>query len=498
MEWSLKKDIYEELAAIWTGSTVKEFSLDCVVPDTMPDVASVVDAEGIILLRSKDVETGGVSLTSSIAATVMYIPEDGGILRCLSAAIPVELRFDVPEIDTDCRVVAGMRVRAIDARMVNSRKISLRADVEGEIRCYRKTETEIASGLEDSAVHTLNRTLSFVRTADVREKTFVITDDYSLPIGMSHLDSILSQRGEVTVEDAKFVSGKVVFRGRVKAGLLLAGEEPGQILSARYETEFSQIMEVDASGDVEPEVSLMFTGVYFDLPDREDENGRISAEIHMAAQCVCRQRAEMSYIADLYSNQASLIPEMNRMRLVGSVHPVSMRQTVAGRVEPFVGNGEMISLSGAIGVIATDGNTVKTTVNIRLVSRSDEGQYLLSRCRLSAEFTAELPEEAELENIRVSVAEVYYTASGSGTDIRAALQLDALAYLPQTIEYVSSVAEDEASWEREKETPSITLVRAEPGMDMWKLAKRYHSTVEAIAAVNSEKEEGLLLIPKSR
>ena len=46
--------------------------------------------------------------------------------------------------------------------------------------------------------------------------------------------------------------------------------------------------------------------------------------------------------------------------------------------------------------------------------------------------------------------------------------------------------------------PSLTMVRVE-GESLWELAKRYHSSVEAIEAFQTEtdRESGMLLIPKS-
>ena len=46
--------------------------------------------------------------------------------------------------------------------------------------------------------------------------------------------------------------------------------------------------------------------------------------------------------------------------------------------------------------------------------------------------------------------------------------------------------------------PSLTMVRVE-GESLWELAKRYHSSVEAIEAFQTEADQmsGMLLIPKS-
>jgi hypothetical protein len=422
-------------------------------------------------------------------------------MRSLEMTIPTDIRMEASAVDSDCRTVADLRLRAVEARAVNSRKVSVRVQVEAQAQCYRPQPMEIASGLEkdDGSVQLLQKTASVVTVSDVGEKTFVVTDDYALPAGCGGAERILSQRVEALVEDVKYVSGKAVFRGRVRAWLTFAAAGDG-LFSGRYETEFSQIMELSASGaEAVPTVNLALTGVYFDLPERGEESGRVSAEIHLAAQAICRQRQEVAYIADLYSNRTALVPAMSPLTVVSDMGPVSLRQTVAGRAEPFSGDGEVLSLTAAVGGIAVEENTVRTSVTIRLISRQRDGQCTAARCRLTAEFTAsELPQGAALQAVTVTATDVYYAPGSGGADVRVTLQMDGLRLVQTTVMAVEAVTEDGEAWEKEKGAPSVTLVRVPGGTDMWSLARRYHSTMEAIAGANEGREEGLLLIPKGR
>lgn len=499
METALKKDIYEHLAPVWSGSFSRDFTSESIVPDAMPDVAGVVDADGVITLRSKETETGAVSLAASVSVSVMYMPENGGTVQNLSMTMPVELRMDAPGADLDCQTVARMRVRAIDARMVNSRKLSVRADVDCEAAVYQKQSLEIAACLEEEtdAIHILTKTATVSVVSDVREKTFVITDEYPLPASLESVERILSQRVESAVEDVKYVSGKVVFRGRVRAALLFGGPE-GQIAAGRYETEFSQIMEVGTQAeDALGTVTSMFTGVYFDLPER-DGDAQVKAELHLVAQTVCREAREIAYIADIYSNRTMLVSQTEALSLTGSAQPISMRQTVTGSAELMGTAGEVLTVSASVGTVTIEEETVKTTVNVRAIVRQDGGGLTAARCRLSAEFTADLPAGTVLQGVTVTAADVYCAAAGGALDVRAVLQMEATAAVVRSVMTVTGVTEDEAAFAAAPAAPSVTLARLEPGADMWAVAKKYRSTVEAIAAANGDRQAGLVLIPKAR
>ena len=253
-----------------------------------------------------------------------------------------------------------------------------------------------------------------------------------------------------------------------------------------------------ASGDAAAGVTMMFTGAYFDLPERQDADGKIRAELHLVAQAVCRETREAAYIGDIYSNRTVLVGRTEELSLVSAAQPVSMRQTVTGSAEQLGDAGEILAASATVGSVTVEGESVKTTVNIRAVIQQDTGEYTTARCRLGAEFTTDIPAGTELKNVTVTVADVYCGAAAGALDVRAVLQMEAVALTSRTVAAIADVQEDAEGWAAAPAAPSIWLVRLEQGADMWSVAKKYHSTVEAIAAANGERQSGLLLIPKAR
>ncbi len=499
MDNTIKMDSYEELAVVWSGVTGQEISEEYVVPDTMPDLGTILDAEGTILLRGKEAEQGCVRLTASVAACVLYAPEDGKGVRSLELTIPAELRLDAPGVNGDCRPVARMRLRSLEARAVNSRKLALRGEIETELQCFLRKELEIPAGLasEEKGVHILEKTVETMPVTDVREKTFVVTDEFPMPAGCAAVDGILSRRTDAVLDDVKYVSGKAVFRGRIISELLI--KDADEVLhTGRYETEFSQIMEIGACGeDAVPRVALLLTGVFYDPPEYGREQGQIGAEIHVAAQCVCRSRILLRYMTDIYSNREALVPTLETLAFPADVRPVSLRQTVAGHAEPAPPAGNAVRACASVVGCSAEGNTIRTTVSIRVLMQEENGKYSSARCRLPAEFTvSDLNGEMSLREVSVTVTDVYCGAGGA--DVRAVLQMEALAVAEQKIACVCSVEAGNVTAGEGERLPSIVLVRAPAGTDMWSLAKRYHSTVSAIAAANEGRQEGLLLIPIGR
>ena len=496
MDITLKREALDRYVPVFDGEAGREFTEEVVVPDTLPDAASVADAQGVLCVREKLTSDGAVTLAGTVSVSVLYEPTDGGAYpRCVELELPVSVTMDAPGADEDCRTTARMTLCSVEARAVNSRKLSVRVEVFAQARCYRRESVLLACGLDgDTQAHTLVRTAEAVVVSDVREKAFVITDELTVPAGLSGGVRVVSRRVAVIPEDVKYVRGKAILRGRAVSELIFADGD-GEHRAARYETEISQLMELDCTAEeAMPTAALMLTGAYFDMPEYGEGTGRVQAELHFTMQCVCREKRQIPYLADIYANRTVLAPAFTETELETDARPVSMRQTVVGRSEPAA-EGDLFCVSASVGPTAADAVSVRTSVLIRLVSRTADGRLESSKCRLTAEFTVTgMADGARLTDVTVTAADVF----SAGSDVRAVLQMDALLSTGGVLRSVSEVTEDAEAYAAQPRTPSVVLVRIPAGTELWSVAKRFGSSVDAISAANGGRCDGLILVPKAR
>ena len=499
MDTSLKTDAIECFSPVWRGSAVREVTEELVVPDALEDAGVILDTTGVLTMRGKETTQDAAELSAELSCRVVFAPESGGGLRSLDVTLPTDIRLEAPGVDMDCRTVSLVRVRSLEAKLLNSRKIRVRAVIEAEAACYRRDCLLVACGMdaEDGSVQLRCDSADAVFVSDVREKTFVLSDELSFPAGLGEEAHVLSRRVDIVTDDMQYVGGKILFRGRVRSELLMSERESGNTAVGRYETEFSQLMEIDAYGeDVQPEVRLFLTGVYFDMPESA-RSGCIHAELHLAAQCICHERRTVHYISDLYSNCTELTAERTTMTVVQRSDPVVLRQTIADRIEGAEKDAELLQSSAEAGAVTREIGAVRTSVLVRLLYRMPSGEFVVTQGRFSAEFT--LPDTSPVEQLRdasVTVTDIY-CVPGTG-DVRVSLRLDAVAEREADISFVSAVQEDVDAWRGRDRAPSAVLTRVPVGADLWDVARRFHSTVEDILAVNEGRSSGLLLVPKGR
>lgn len=493
MDTALKKDMYMNYAMLWSGSIGGEAACELVVPDSMPDIGVIVDAEALLTIRSKEADAGRIRATTELSIKVLYQPEDGSALQSLPVSMSCEVSTNVPDADIHCQPVVRLRLRSLDARVINSRKLSLHAALSGQACCLRREEISLVRDIRIPGLRlqTLTQVCHSCIISDVREKTFIVTEDYRLPAGCSAVSAILLQRVLLQNDGCEFVNGKLLFRGKARVFLLLeCGEE---LHPCYFETPFSQIMEIGGQAEPAPEISLMLTGAFFDLP--EHDSGQIAAEIHILAQVITREEKELQYIADIYSNQKALLPQVDSSSFCSRMRNIPLSRSLSGSVEAPPDTAAVLYARGSVSNIALEESGISVTVSVKVICRSSDNRYTCASARLTESFEL-LPADGETLTLSsLTVGDCFASVNGGSLELRVPVQIEAAISGTESIAHVQDVQilEDPLP-----SRPSATLLFAAAGSDLWALAKAHGSTCDAIRKANEGREEGLLLIPKAR
>ena len=111
--------------------------------------------------------------------------------------------------------------------------------------CLSGMTPETKREKRDVEVLTDSRTISPV--VCVREKTFVVSDEYRLQPGQPPLGEIVWHGVDIVPGSVRAVGSKIVFGGTVRMAVLYEAAETGELASASFETEFSQMLDTEQS-----------------------------------------------------------------------------------------------------------------------------------------------------------------------------------------------------------------------------------------------------------
>ena len=512
MEAKLRTDQINYLKKISDVVFTHEETAEIIVPDAMPDIIEVVDAEGTVILRSKEAESGRLTFSGMVSATVIYQPEDGSALCRLEVSMPFSATQDVPEVTAESQLCAVVRIGSLDARMINSRKALVRADVVVEAAAYAPAEIVWANRIEEddgAGIELLRKQMELSLVTQVREKSFVLADEFVIPSGKPPIEEILKTSIDVLCDDVKAVGNKLIFKGNATIRLLYTGggEEP---IPLEFAAAFSQIMEMEGEMEsVSADIRLMLTNCYVENGSSvAAENAAIAVEMHMVAQAVCREMREIPYISDVYSTRFDLNEERAPLFLESEESPFTAQAESRENVEVADPVQRVLDTNFKTGKAywTEENGAMRLTVSVgaSALYMSDAGKV----CGVSRKFEVSGISDMEPGVDYQVTAQVQSDAqalpAGSGVEFRIPVHFHVRPRRKFRTDAVSGVRWDEEQARDLSVLPSIVVHHVASGENLWMMAKKYCSTEELIQTANNldpgaSPERGqLFIIPKKR
>ncbi len=474
----------------------KEECRDAVVPDTFPDISEVLSCEGRLLIRSKDVSSGRVRIELNVYSNVFYKGEDSKIYF-LDIVVPLVLIAEDDAIAEGSLSCAKMDIIRLDARALNPRKILVRAEITGEISVFNNTKFEINKNVE-AEEHIKSKICvkeaSFISA--VGEKTFALTDEIAVPVKDEGIGSVNLSSCSCTVDDIKAVGTKLIVKGKIKCGFYCINSH-GEISQFDSASDYSQIIELGCeSGQGLKTVWITPSGAYCNY--NENEN-RVSLELHLVAQFVCRNTVRLEYINDAYSNRFPLISEKTERKLECFEEPVRIRESLRQLLETSGAISDILCSTFFTETPTVGKSEIKLPVNFSLICSS--GENIWSECR-KTEFSIRLPNEKKYMVNSIDIVDWTVIPVPGGIELRLEISAEICAFYEDIIDCVCAITYDENDVLDNTKKPSLTLLRVNEDDDLWQLAKDNCSSPEAILSTNGlddliSARGKMILIPKT-
>lgn len=504
MEVGLNKTGFSCYDKTFSQTLRKEESQDSVVPDTMPDIGEILESSGSLMIRSKDIGEGGVRISASIAANVVYKSDGEERVCALELSVPVSVSVEDEGIRDDQECTAEINILSIDTRVLNPRKVLVRAEICAQIDCYTLGKMELCQDTDGKTegIYVQKKNVLLTPAVSVREKTFVLTDELAIPASRASAAQILSHRVCISSDEVKPVGNKLIFKGSVKCGFLYLTAD-GLISEAEFESGYSQIIEIDTPcSDPVAELTLMLTGAYFELMSSGDGRS-ISMEVHALAQAVCCERMEASYIADAYSNTNPIELTMQEHNALCIRRQSVLRENLRQLYETPYPVTDVLGAHTVAGLAERVDDTLRVPVSVCVIYRSGDGALHSGRKKYELSFPLALDDDESASMSAVSISDLYLSPASGGIELRLHGEVSVSVFSTCRFEAVGAISCDESATLDNSKLPSLVIVRAASGDDLWALAKENCSTIDLICKVNALEElegtwEKYLLIPKVR
>ena len=475
----------------------EEYTQEVKVPDNMPDIGRVLGVWGQPVVRSKTWHGNGMTVSGGVLAWILYTPEGEASPQMIESWLPYQLRWDFAQTQQDGSILIRTLLEALDARTITPRKLILRGVVctAGEALIPDVVKTWSAGELPDG-VHVLQRRYPVTVPTEAAEKVFSIEEAMPLPAGCEHAEKVLYHSVKPEVADCKIMADKLVFRGSVKAKGMCYDRERGMEPFC-MEAPFSQYVQLQREYGEEAEAMLLPEVSNVELELSEAGTLRLAADV--IGQYVIFDHPVLEIVEDVYCPSKAVTPQWQTLELPAIL---DCRQTVLRAEESMQIEGDKIldaAMFAAHPSLQRQGETVRLQqpYGFRGLWMTPEGEIQSGETSGAVSFELDADGKTKLMAWSHPSPAVQATFSPGQLQLRGEITVHTVTVLEQTYPMITALEMGQAV-AQDPDRPSLILRRV--GQDsLWKIAKNYGSTVEALREANGltgePEPERILLIP---
>lgn len=491
----------------WKNQVNTQVTLDddFIVPDTMNDIAQVILDAGEIQMEPVKSQSEKVVVRGKLDFHVLYRNDEGG-LQTLGGLIPFEETINVPGLEEKDYVGVTWQLEDLDAGIINSRKLSMKAIVTLEVKVESLFDTEAAVSLGNSTddgngapqIETQTRTIDVAAIALRRKDTYRLKEEITLSGSKPAINRMLWTEMRLNGVTTRPLDGKVHLEGSLMVFAIYEGEgENSMIQWVEESLPFSG--EVEMQGAVEemiPAISvrLIHKGME-EKPDYDGEMRELDVDAVIELDIRLYEEQELEILSDLYATNRELTVEAGDACFDTILTRNTGKCKLAEKVTMDSGQ-RILQICHSTGSVKLDEVEVREDVlamdgvlEVKILYLTDDDSQPVQSATemIPFHYEAEVPgiQEDSVWYLETGAEQLTAVMLGSDTvEIKAVILLDMLVLQPICQPVIQRVETAPMDMKKLQQMPGIVGYIVQEGDSLWEIAKRFHTTVDNIVATN--------------
>ena len=479
---------------------------DMIVPDSKPDILNTICTSGVVSIYKKEVQEEKMRIDGTINTYIMYMPDGSeDTVRGLNASLDFSENIGIQNCKEGMDDITDIKIKSIEAKVLNGRKISMKATLEVNVRIYSKEEVEIINNMENADnIQILKEDLTVNSLVGSGETKIYAKDN--IPIdSIDNLAEILKAEINLVDKDIKISYNKVLTKAEAEVTFMYLTED-NRINKVTYKIPVVGFIDIqDVTEENLCDVNYEIRNIVI-KPNSQEEHS-IYVEIEIQARCSVYEIKQINLIQDMYSPTENLNFETKQILTMTEKQSVKNIKQIREKINlNDVENESLIDVDVEPNIIKE--NKINTKIlyegemNLRFIFVNQRMQIDIKETKIPFEYTVENLQNGESLNTNNCLeikSKDFIIQDGGDINCNIDMETNTNMYRTANINMIDSIQED---GEREEQDYSIMMYIVKKGDTLWKIAKEFGSTIDGIARVNGIEDKNLifpgqkLFIPK--
>lgn len=463
----------------------RQVETDVIVNDVKPDILNIISTSGVVSVYKKEIMDGKVRIDGAINTYVIYMADDEtGSVRSLNTSLDFTQVIDMEKSRDGMDARINVSINSFDTKVINSRKINIKANIETSICLYSNESIEVVTNVENvSNVQMLNNTERINSLIGRGSNRVSAKDTIAIDVA-DDLAEIMRVNFKIVDEETKISYNKVLSKADAIVEIMYLTED-NRINTVRTQMPimgFVDLPNVNEKSDCEVQNNLSNLIV---KPNSTEEHS-INVEAEIEVLCSAYESQEINIIQDLYSitddiefdkKQVNAVTERNRINDVCTIKENLRIPELTGRVFDIQVNPTITNTSVRNGKIIYEGN-----LNLEILFEQNTG-ITMRNVDLPFNFdiiSDYISDQSNVETI-LKIRQNDFIVNNGSIEVTIGLDFEVLEQKNKKLDLIENIQMEE---DKEDCHYSMIIYFVKPGDTLWKIAKMFKSTVEDIAKIN--------------
>ena len=504
MEYITKQIVADKTIGKEVSQLIQEGEI--VVPDSQPDIDFLLKADPHIVIDYKKPEENRLNYKGMLKVNVLYCGKDKSV-HSMNGESPISDFINIQGTSEEMMADVTPRIYNIDYKKINDRKMSYKvmSEVEGDVT--EQVNIDAVTNVEGlSEGQQIQSPIVTNRTATHKMDKFAVQEQVTIPATKPPASEVLSIDAIISNSDVKAGEDSVIISGDLSVAMLYKSTEGNFPEVYEFDIPFNGTLDADGTEvGMYAEASLSLKDLFYNINNNENDEPRvidveatILADVHTSSSEV-NDVLEDAYIlnnnVDMNSTDLCYSTIISRNR---SQYPVKEMVTInedcPDMLQIFRAGGDVYIDDVNIydNKVVVDG-VINT--NILYITGNDERP--IYNCNKSIPFSQTIEARGAKSgmeaNVVCHIAHIGFNMlSDREVEVRCALNTITTVRDKNNVCIVTDMSISPMEQSLIDAIPSIVIYTVKKGDTLWKLAKRFNTTVEDIVKINNIENPDLI------
>ena len=495
------------IESVHESTAEQSLDADIILPDYCPEIAKILQCSVIPNINSVSNNSGRVTADASATIRIFYVGENGK-LAAYEQNYPLQKYIESGKITSDSSVSVDLKTDYANCRAVNPRRIEVRAMMTFIFRINNKRDESVLSGVDGAGMQTITQELDAASLCGINERTFSLSEVIEIPGGKAPVSQVINVASSAVVSELKVINNKALLKGDCNVKIYYVADETSAVEFIEHSVPISQIIELDGLTE-NCRTGINLNICMCETTPKADSSGDmrlIDFNARINAFIVAFDEIPVSLINDAYSTVCetkNTYKSIELMKFNDKFDSVFTNKVVLESIGVSVNCVTAVWCSEMKYSFSSkdDKCTVSGTYQANIVYKDNENKTGIIRKPVDFDFSVKMSEKSEritcFGGVHILSCSCAVSAE-SRLELKTELSASGIILSNITMKYISNV--DILNENKRKDNCALTIYYCDKGENLWNIAKKYATTVDAIKTENEltddfVDEKCMLLIP---